>query len=90
MNLPELPPHDLSGYPSKDDPDERLSYSSDAMREYGQACAQAARDQERDRCAKLCIDMSAYTGGHGEPSAPDGRTLAAAIRATNDKAPPTR
>ena len=28
--------------------------------------------KERERCAKLCEDSCAYTGGHGEPSRPSG------------------
>lgn len=38
------------------------------------------RAAERERCAKLCEDMSAYTGGHGNPPSPSGHDLACAIR----------
>ncbi len=55
--------------------DERYVTLADA-KDY--AAAEVAK--ERERCAKLCERMSAYTGGHGEPSTPSGSAMAKAIR----------
>ena len=83
MNLPELPGSDKC---FADDDSE--AYTADQMRAHGQACAQAAIEQERERCALICDALAIQGPGnwkHGTPT-----DCADAIRATSDKAPPTR
>lgn len=49
MELPELPEPDVSGYPSRDDPDEFVAHSPDQLREFGEACFRAGME----RAAKI-------------------------------------
>ena len=57
----------------------QLGYTADQMRAYGQACADAAVAQERERCAKLCEALEQRPGN--APYTPSGFTCATAIRA---------
>ena len=60
---------------------------AEAARRFAEAVAAA----ERSACARLVIDLCAYTGGHGEPKQPTGEQLAHFImeRGRNDRLPTT-
>lgn len=48
---------------------------------YIAAMVRKAVEAERERCAKLVIDATAWCGGHGEPPCPGGSELARMLRA---------
>lgn len=79
MELPELPESDKCFAD-----DDAEAYTANQIRAYGQACALAAREQERERCAQICESVNNYDNPMTANDCAD------AIRATSDKAPPTR
>ena len=56
IKLPLPEPRTLSR--GDEDGSLQLGYSADQMRAYAQACADAAVAQERERCAKLCVEWA--------------------------------
>jgi hypothetical protein len=75
LELPALPEPDMCHQKSQDDYDEEYTYSAEAVRAYGAACAAA----EREACAVRCVEISAqYTDDRRGHAA---ERCAAAIRA---------
>lgn len=62
MDLLELPEPDEWGYPSKDSPDERETYSREAMHSYARANL-AARQSEAEAILREIVDKAPHVTG---------------------------